>query len=716
MQTWIDVSRDVRVQLLLDGKRLLGIGEVRIGGVAIRSAKVPLRPDFSTPDAVHYQDFVLKKTVTRDGAVTLRTTALGRPEVLSNDLMDEYDFNIAFPRIRGVQEDSLDWKLSPRELELDGQRYVGFSLGFEFKSKANEIHRFLVAGTWEIGGNAVGNTIYHQSQVGEPVYTAAIGTHYTTACLKRLDLWHSPMGYSYQFSPRWASMQPFDFQSAKEGVLLGYWKDMHSVKSLIHKNPGEDVIFVIDEYDFELTRHADVPAKQILFSASPSGKPRRKHEVVNMWTRAMEHTGDIIRGFYGIKPSVPLADPVLENRPLHRGKVHIDREELAKGPQDDWLWREENGRFYFMLDGEKVESHDLLRWTADKTLPLMHEKGIKRMYSHTVHESDFTALAFAYHAQTGWHGDLYCSSVCGSHRYVPAEFYGGWTAWRYFASEARRLGISLGHWIGFHLTPRAPILREHPEYLVKHAHTKHFGGGYGHQCICAINWRSGARDWFLNDLRRWFDEGLEWLWFDSWPNLACLSCNYEDRMAPMQAETPKILAELQKIGYKWFGFEGTSPFGVHAYGLADPMRDYEGHVQQGVCGQNDFGKRIGHEYMAYNEALLDLRPNPARSKDQVPEWRFRFIANRSLNMVSDDEARTYMALLPLMKKRILLPDDHGVLWEDGYGKQALFAYASFQHPVPKGAMVTAVKAGVETPVDLRGKTLKTRPFTAYRIG
>lgn len=714
---WIEVSSPVRIELILVEDRLVGIGAVTIGGIAVRSGTVPMRPDFSTCDAIHYQDFYLEEIVQEAQGIRLRTQAIGRPEMLSNESMDEYDFTLAFPLVRGAQTAELDWIITSRELDLDGEKHTGFSLGFEFRGGSNEIHRFLTTGTWEIGGRATGNTIYHQSQVAEPVYTAAKDTHYTTACLQRLDLWHHPLGNSYQFCPRWGSMQPFDFQAAPEGVLLGYWPDRHSVKSLIQKNPGEEVVFVLDEYDFALTSHAIIPAKHILFSPSPQpGSARPKHEVVNMWTRAMEYTGDIIRGFFGIKPCVP--DPYERLELFSSGKVCVDRSELAGGPKDDWRWREENGRFYFLpAGGDKVESHDLLAWIADHALPELKTKGIRRLWIDPVHESDFTEMAFAYHAQTGWHGDLHVSSVCGTHRYVPSAFFGGWDAWRYLARKARALDISLGHWVGLHLSPRAEILQNHPEFVLRHSHSKMFSGGYGHMSIVALDWGCrGLREWILADLARWHAEGLDWLWFDSWPNLTCLPVSYGSRMDPMQWSVCPVFAELQKIGFNWLGFEGTSPFGVPAYGLADPMQDYEGHVQQGVCGQNDFGKRIGHEYLAYNEALLHIGLNPDRSRDSLLEWSFRFIANRSLNLVTDADKRTYVTLQPLMQKRYLLPADRGVRWLAADGKQeALFAYTAFAHPVTAGAKVTRVTGATEQRVGCPGNVLHTQPRTAYRI-
>lgn len=709
------LSPDIRLDLLIDGDRLLGIGEVRVSGTAIRSGAAALRPDFSTPDAIHYQDFILLDTERNRGGIVLRTEAIGRPE-LYGEMMDEYSYNLAFPRLRSPQRDRLDWILKPVELELDGESYVGLSIGFRFASDCREIHRFTTVGTWEIGGRAAGNTIYHQSYTCPPVFEATADNHFSTTCLKRLDLWNSWLGNSYQMLPRWGAIQPFDFQAAEHGVLFGYWPEKHSVKSLVQKNPGEDVIFVVDEYDFPLAKEVEIPAKHILFSAGT----RAKHEVVNMWTRACDHSADRIRGFFGIEPCQPLPG----GGPSYQGRNSVAREELTGGPRPDWLWTHENGKFYFRLEGEKIERREFLYWLADKKLPELKAKGLKRVWFEPVHESDFTEDAFAFHAETGWHGDLTVCSICGTRRYVPAECYDGWRGWNYLADKARKLDMSLGHWIGLHLTPRAPILREHPEYILQHVNTLGHSGGYSHLSICSINWCSGARQWFLDDLKRWHDEGgLEWLFFDSWPNLGCSPMNYGGRMEPMQWELGGVLAELQQIGYDWFSFEGTSPFGVHQYGLWDPMQDYEQHTSGGVMGQNDFGWWLGHEYMGYNQ-MLGPKVNEQRDPAIVPELAFRYAANRSLTLVQRDHDnrypytegldRTYARLQPLMHKRILLPDDRGVRWESDQG-QALFAFKPFELSLPAGARVFRVEAGEETPVQI-DDALRTEAWAAYRIG
>jgi hypothetical protein len=710
----LNLSPEVEITLVEKGGFLLGIGTVCISGVQVRSGEVPIRPDFSTPDAIHYQDFRLVGVEQSASGIVLHTEAVGRPEIYG-EMMDEYSYNLAFPRLRKIQNDRLDWLLAPAKLSLDGQDYVGLSIGFHFTG-SSEIHKLSLVSTWEIGGVAAGNTIYHQSYTCPPVYEATHKNHFSTTCLKRLDLWNSWGGHSYQMLPRWGCIQPFDFQSSKEGVLLGYWPGEHSVKSLIQKNSGEDVIFVLDEYDFPLTMEADIPAKHILFS--PGSRP--KHEVIDMWTRACDYTAEIICGFFGIKPCQPMTG----GGPEYKGRNSVSREQLADGPQPDWLWTHENGKFYFRLEGEKIERRDFLYWLADNKIPELHARGLKRVWFEPVHESDFTEDAFAFHAQTGWHGDLTVCSICGSRRYVPAECYDGWRGWNYLASAARKYKMSLGHWVGLHLTPRAPILREHPEYILRHVNTLGHSGGYSHLSICSINWCSGAKQWFLDDMKRWHDEGgLEWLFFDSWPNLGCSPLNYGGRMEPMQWELGDVLAQLQKIGYNWFSFEGTSPFGVHQYGLWDPMQEYEKHTSGGVMGQNDFSWWIGHEYMGYNQTL-GPGINQKRDRSTLPEISFRYAANRSLTLVQEDHNnrypyvegldRTCSSMRHLLVKRFLLPDDCGVRWESPEG-QALFAFRAFDFKIPSGFQVSRVVAGVKTPVAGVGRVLRTEPLTAYEL-
>jgi hypothetical protein len=127
--------------------------------------------------------------------------------------------------------------------------------------------------------------------------------------------------------------------------------------------------------------------------------------------------------------------------------------------------------------------------------------------------------------------------------------------------------------------------------------------------------------------------------------------------------------------------------------------------------------------MGYNQ-MLGPGVNEKRDRKILPEISFRYAANRSLTLVLENHEnrypyvegldRTYALLQPLMRKRYVLPDDRGVKWESDLGL-AVFAYRSFDLQLPKGAKVFRVEKGLEKPVEYSGSTMKTEPWTAYKI-
>ena len=129
--------------------------------------------------------------------------------------------------------------------------------------------------------------------------------------------------------------------------------------------------------------------------------------------------------------------------------------------------------------------------------------------------------------------------------------------------------------------------------------------------------------------------------------------------------------------------------------------------------------------MGYNQ-MLGPNINPKRDRRTLTEMPFRYAANRSLTLVQKHHYdlypyvegldRTYAALQPLMRKRFLLPDDCGVRWEAGDGREVVWSYRCFAHAVPERAVVTRVKNGTAERVACSGGVLRTEPWTAYRIG
>ena len=105
-------------------------------------------------------------------------------------------------------------------------------------------------------------------------------------------------------------------------------------------------------------------------------------------------------------------------------------------------------------------------------------------------------------------------------------------------------------------------------------------------------------------------------------------------MEPMQIEAAKFVGELYKIGYKYLLFEGTSPFGVHAYGISDPLLDFKKGVLQAVPGQNDLSWYDNHQSMGCGQSLV-AHWNRNRPAGDLPQWVFKFLANGSVTLLDN---------------------------------------------------------------------------------
>ncbi|MCC6581801.1 MAG: hypothetical protein IT440_15320 [Phycisphaeraceae bacterium] len=344
-------------------------------------------------------------------------------------------------------------------------------------------------------------------------------------------------------------------------------------------------------------------------------------------------------------------------------------------------------------------------------------------------ESDVSEIGYAYKLQNGIHGDLIASSVCNVWNYRVAEFWGGWNAWERFYQAGHAQGIEVGHWVGMHLSPHAPILKEHPEFICHHANTLPHGGGYCFNLCYGLNWNK-ACDWLLDQFAQWKRHGLDYLWLDSVGNMGLMGVDYQAHMQANAEGIFRFVGGLNRLGIRAIGVEGVSPLGVARYGVFDNMTENKRAVDS-VAGQNDWSWWVGHEDMLVNTTpAVVLHPN--RTEQEIREQRFRTLANRALlrtpEIGSHAEADAWPAnvarhgdvfhvfnrLAPLMHKRHLLPDGKGVLWQSKGDDKLLFAFKTFVFPLEQGDIVESVTGSAVSPVATNG-VLNAQPCTAYRI-
>jgi hypothetical protein len=687
---------------LAAGGEVIGLGEVCVGGIALRNGAVPLYPWIRSLDGVDYARFVLRDVEARsDGAMVVRCRALGVPrhETAFGDEYKDHQFRVA--QSDPIREDELAWLLRPESLDLDGLRYEGFSYAWTFASATQRIHRIVSVGSWEIGGRLEGNTVLSQGQVTPAVYRPTRDSHFTSACLKSLREFGKPLNTSFQWNHRWSPHQCFDFVAAPRGSLVGFWPERADVRSFCQKNPGEDVWFVVDAAHGTAAPEFQSPRKCILFApAGPEGLP--DHEMRNRWHAAWRHCTASVRAHFGIRPTRPRAECPLP----YKTRLQSDR------------------RLQFAVGDRWVPHEEWLIAMADDFLPVAAQRGFRRVIPDPISESDPTERGLECKLMSGIHGDLNVGSVCCTHRFRPAQFFGGMKAWRYFYDKAHALGLEAGHWIAGHLSYHAPILREHPDWALRGFDTLTFSGGYPNYEMACLNLNTGVRQWILDDLRRWKDEGgLDYVLFDSLSNLALLPLDYSQAMASNAAATAEFIAELQRSGIPGIVVEGIGPLGTgccHAMdaGLA------AGAGAQAITGQNCWEWYEGNEDMLVGQ---QIRPgaHPRRTDEDVRQRFFRCLANRCVISLAGYLGPTrperlwhrlcldaYERVESDLVDRHILSDRRGVLWRNG-SAVVLFSFRDFEHRLAASAPVETVMGEPEG-VTAAADRIHARAWSIYR--
>lgn len=691
----------IEVGVAADG-RVSGIGEVVVDGVRLRDGAVPLYPWIRSIDGYDYARFVLRDVESLPGGgVVIHTAAIGEPR-LESPYGDQYNGNLLMVSLPSrPAEDTLDWILEPAALELDGVSYRGFTYRWSFSSQTQRLHRIVAHATWEIGGRATGNTILSQGQVTPAEHTVEPGdAHFTSACLQSLMRFGDPMAMSFQLCPRWGMHQCFDFLAHAEGTLLGYWEGRHDTRSFLQRNPGEEVIFVIDAEHWKATSTVSTAAKSIVFAAAgAAGMP--SHVSHNRWMAAYEYCTGRVRRLFNIRKSIPAPERAL--------------------PQSSRVCAD--GRLEMRVGDAWVDSHEWLVAMADVYFPTLAAQGIRRVITESIVESDPTERGFIGKvAAQGVHGDWDVGSVCCVHRYRPASLFGGMAGWRYFCGKAHALGMEAGHWIGPHLAHHAPILQAHPDWAVRGFNTLHASGGYPNSVLATLNWNTPVRQWILDDLRRMREEGgLDYVWFDSFANLGFYPIDFAREMETNTFPILEFMADLQDAGIANLAVEGMSAVAMSGAWIMDEGAGHDGGVQW-IAGQNDWSWYEGREDMLCGQQPR-LRAHASRGEADVRNRLFRCLANhcvpeimRIMPLTGAPDPLTgaalarYAAVRADMLHREVLADGRGILWRNG-SRRTLFAYKDLSLALPAGVRADHVEAGGREPVGEPG----VLPATAWNV-
>lgn len=695
--TLIELAPNCSIELLIAGDEFRGIGAVSLSGIQMRSIARPIVVRLDTPDGILYTrlQFVAIDRTAKGVNVRLKAKGVrwGRAEY-----GDDYDQStVSLFDSDEVVEDSLTLIFEPAALTVDGREFRGFSYALRFESATREIHRALIHATWEIGGAITGNIVLSQGQCNMPVYRGSREAVFTTACLKTLDQYGTPQGNSFQLGPRGGLVQGFDFQHSPQGALLQYWPTLDSVSSLVESPKGSDLLHVVDEIRFPLSRSITTHAKHVLFCAAPLAE----HEARNLWWETRDAIYGLSRAMFHIAPTSPAPEIGLKY-----GTRVVD------------------GRLRMNIGGSEVDSTEVPLAIAERILPVIAAQGVTRFMPEVMNESDVTVLGMKRKLDDGVHGDLHCSSVCSTHRFFPSEFWGGIKAWRVMADKARSLGIEIGAWFAPHFSPRAALWAEHPEYRMTSVTGLPAGGGYGFQTLVVADWNTAIFDLVLADLKKWKDEGgLDYIFTDSLSNMGLVQANYSAAMRTNWKRLGELFGEIQKVGIKSLSCECISPWLASRFGVADLRGDLLGQ-DRSVAGQNDFGWWANELDMAGGLSLFVAARK--RTPEQMEEFLFNAIASGGYicyeheysipHKLADWWVRlnhTFNQVRPQMKSRRLLANRAGVQWNDG-DTRVIWTFTNHAIELPASARIEKLNGRTSQPVAHNGRvTLPARGV--YRI-
>jgi hypothetical protein len=354
--------------------------------------------------------------------------------------------------------------------------------------------------------------------------------------------------------------------------------------------------------------------------------------------------------------------------------------------------------------------------------------GVREICCPSYWVCDYTVDRFLCKDQSGLQGGITVSGICCVRVHEIDPLWGGPGALRALVDAAHRHGMSVQLWWATHLSRRAPIFAEHPEFMVGSRDGQPGCGGIGHHVLIPMDLNNPeCFAWELGKLKAVYEAtGIDGFFHDSYGNYTFLPVNYRDEERRCQQEAyGRLVAELQKLGMKTFTVEGLGPWGVGHFGMQLLA------TESGRRGryQNALDWWLGAEDMVYGLNVgIHQEPWPGRERE-AEQFAFRCLAYGGrfgftgradgLEMWTGwlrDQNRLHARLGALRGRRTLLADDGGVLWERGGGEQVLFAFREREFAVEKGKGVRLVTGDDETGLAPAGGVLRTEPWRVYRIG
>ncbi|MGI6494647.1 MAG: hypothetical protein ACOX5G_00880 [Kiritimatiellia bacterium] len=273
----LSFANGMTFDLVSKGKRFLGLGRIRCGDVKLRSGRLPMFVDISTPYGETLLDYELKATDVGARKIVLTFGA----KVTEGSFMEWQVHECRRMRTihdwsKGPQESDVELKLvlKPASRTLNGVKFKGFSYQYTYRSATLPIYMILDRGSWEPGGKAVGNEFWWRSCFSTPV------VRFETTSQRYASEWYLPDCANpnvFQFVPMQTEGQGLTFTPGKHGALVTWPTRPAHVRSYFEKPAGGNEVIHLLEHCGDLGNRFKTAPVEVLFAAGGFDATDRKN-------------------------------------------------------------------------------------------------------------------------------------------------------------------------------------------------------------------------------------------------------------------------------------------------------------------------------------------------------------------------------------------------------------------------------------------------------
>ncbi len=630
-------STGVQVGVEIEHDLFLGIRQVIWRGLPLREAREPIQPMIVTADGWWVERFEFQGIETLPGgSLVIHTVPCFRvaPQMVWTDSALHPRMNVGswghFKRPAGHAR--FDWILRPRCETLSGLVYEGFSYGFRYNAPGFRIFMIQDRASWEVGGDASGNTFLMRNFFSAPVHhldrTTAYDSGWTVPGI--------PNPYLFQHLPLYAQLQGFTFQYSKDAMLLTVHDRPSHVRSLFHKEAHDSLFLHFHQFCFDLTDSIATPERRILAARRPEG------DETTVWNHFLELRQQVqaeLRTQAGIL-----------RFDLPRPSAHVETWEIARLERLPAIWK------------------------------ALYEWHIHRAYLMPLWRSNETEIVprFA-HDRSRFN---FLGNMCCPLELEIAECYGGWEGLKRAMKTAVELEIDVYMWFGSHFSSLSPLERAIPGLFARDISGQFDRSQYGH-LLFVVNQRNRAyQDYLINRFERLKECGISGVYRDSHFTMSCDTLHYahDDRgswVFSMHDDELAIQRRFQEeLGLLYY-VDGGGIFGTPLVGTAYDL----------IHGQEPF-------YQDVETADLDLKQVQAHGRTPFDVF-FRGLSCRLFYQVGVDvnafpapsslppwwEPEQFSALLegyarvePHMGVLRLIEEEGGTQWRDPLGHSVVFPW------------------------------------------